>query len=291
MTCPPFRCCIAGENGFTYPLAAGLEEKNFRVAQENPDLHFQTRPTREYNKQTRWWLLWLSEVSHCSASTLTGEKAGFILALICSGVVICPRGYSWRILFLSFCNLFFYIHLYCALLMIEEKPFLQSIETLVYCTQFNLIFWPFCMEVPNSVCLCLFMRDRRAWAWSSDWIMPSWESVPARKVTWVTVPELPSHWAVKQQWDYERKAGLEVRSHFKCVLNCARALGICMALIAGLFAVCVQETTVWIFNCLCLPVSAHRAHTVCGVHTAWWGHKGHPVLVTSQFPCWWKQGI
>lgn len=145
------------------------------------------------------------------------------------------------------------------------------------------------MEVPRSVYLCLFMRDSRVWAWTSDWVMPFCQSVPGRKVTWVTIPELPSHWAVRQQWDCKRKAALEVRSHFNCVWNCElrRALGICMALLPGLFAVYIQETAVWVCNCLCLPMSTHRSHAfwgVGGLHAAWWGQKRTPCACNISVP-------
>lgn len=168
MTCPPFRCCITGENGFTYPLATGLEKKNFRELFKKIQIFIFRHDLQnmlQEHKPTGWWLLWLSELSHCSASTQTGEKLRFILALVCSGVVISLWGYSWHILFLSSHVPFFHTHFYCAFLMTEEKPFLQSLETLVYWTQFNLIFF---MEEPNSVYLCLFMRDPRVWAWTSD---------------------------------------------------------------------------------------------------------------------------
>lgn len=163
------------------------------------------------------------------------KKLGFTLPLVCSGVVVCLWGYLWHNLVLSSHVPFFYTHLYCALLMTDENPFVQSLKTLVYCTQFNVIFWPFCMEVPNSVYLCLFMRNPGFWAWTGDWIMPFCQSAPGRKVTWVMIPELSSHWAVRQQWACERKASLEVRSHFNCVWSCARTLGIWMVLKPGLF--------------------------------------------------------
>lgn len=141
-----------------------LREKEFqRVIQENPDLHFQTRPVKVMAVVVVW-----DESLFCFHSDR--EKLGFTLALVCSGVVICLWGYSWRVLVLSSHVPFFYTHLYCALLMTEEKPFLQSLETLVYCTQFHVIFWPFCMEVLSSMYLCFFMRGPRAWAWTSDFL-------------------------------------------------------------------------------------------------------------------------
>lgn len=141
-----------------------LREKGFqRVIQENPDLHFQTWLV----KVMAFVVVW-GESLFCFHPDR--DRLGFTLALVCSGVAICLWGYSWRILVLSSHVPFFCTHLYCALLMTKEKPFLQSLETLVYCTQFNVIFWAFCMEVPSSVYLCLFMRGPRAWAWTSDFL-------------------------------------------------------------------------------------------------------------------------
>lgn len=62
VTCPPFRCCVTGENGFTYPLATGLEKKNFKELFRKIQIFIFRHDLQ------RWWLLWLSEVSHCSAS-------------------------------------------------------------------------------------------------------------------------------------------------------------------------------------------------------------------------------
>lgn len=140
------------------------------------------------------------------------------------------------------------------------------------------------MEVPNSVYLCLLVRDPRVWAWASGWVMSFCQSVPGRKVTSVMIPELPSHWTVRQQRDCRRKAALEVRSHFNCVWNCARTLGICMAPIPGLFAVYTQETTVWLCDCLCLPISTHRSPALCGGSRNMMGAQRTPCACNISVP-------
>lgn len=66
------------------------------------------------------------------ASTLTGEKLVFRLALVSSGGGSLPLGiFITCILFLSPHVPFVYTHLYSVLLMPEEKAFHQSLESLV----------------------------------------------------------------------------------------------------------------------------------------------------------------
>lgn len=57
LSCLPFRCCITGEDGFTYPLATGLEKKNFRELFKKIQIfifrHNLKNTFQEHNKQTR----------------------------------------------------------------------------------------------------------------------------------------------------------------------------------------------------------------------------------------------
>lgn len=89
------------------------------------------------------------------------------------------------------------------------------------------------------------------------------QSVPGRKVTWAMRPELPSHWAVRQQWDCKRKADLEVRSHFNtCVELCKKSWHMRGTHTWSLCCLYSRDNSVTDY--LCLPVSTHRGQAPCG---------------------------
>lgn len=91
--------------------------------------------------------------------------------------------------------------------------------------------------------------------------MPFCQSVPARKVTWVITPELPSHWAVRQQWDCKMKADLEVRSHFNVCGAVQEVLAYAWhSYLVSLLSIFKRQQC----DYLCLPISTHRGQAPCG---------------------------
>lgn len=89
------------------------------------------------------------------------------------------------------------------------------------------------------------------------------QSVPGRKVPWAMRPELPSHWAVRQQWDCKRKADLEVRSHFNtCVELCKKSWHMRGTHTWSLCCLYSRDNSVTDY--LCLPVSTHKGQAPCG---------------------------